>query len=205
MNHKIDLYDVYQKSQTKSLTIDFKTGFGLYILMLISLVGGIYSLQHKQINQLDSIKAHYLNETLNPSHIESHDAVKALQQQLNEQLHYETQLTHVNGILKDKRKIYSYVISAIEQAQPRQVEVQSIMINRQHVELIFSSHTSEGPSILARNLRRNASFSEVVYNGYQRQAGTKEFGTNSDNGNDIVSVTADTYSGTIHLVLAGGF
>lgn len=207
MRHKIDLYAAYRRSNKKDSKVGFGTTFILYVLLLVLGVGGFYTFEKIQMSKLTSDKNKYNAFVLDATNIKSYKEILDMRDKLNLQNEYEAKVISVSDILGDKRKIYSYVINAIEAAQPQNVDVTSISINRGKVSLNFTSSTPLGPSILATNLKRNASFEEVTYNGYSRNAGSdnSELVNNLGDDPDSVIITAESFTGTIDIILSGGF
>lgn len=203
MKHKIDLYGAYKKNDKKASKLNFGTGFFLYILVLLLAVGGIYTFEQLSINNMNKdIQRHqsYVNDATN---IEHFTEVQEMKDKLNARLEYNAKVVSVSDVLGDKRKIYSYVINAIEAAQPEHLVVSNIDVAREVVLIDFESTHANAPSMFATRLKRNKSFVEVTYSGYVRSPGSSEV---SDDGEKVTTtLSLPTYTGQIRLVLAGGF
>lgn len=203
MKHKIDLYAAYRKSDKKVSKLGFGTGFFLYVLSLLLVIGGIYTLEQLKINSMSNeIKKHNSYVT-DASNIANYEEVLDMKRQLTQRIEYNAKVVSVSDILGDKRKIYSYVINAIEAALPENLVVSNIDIAREVVLIDFESTNANGPSMFATRLKRNASFAEVIYSGYTRNPGSSK--TITKEGQIITMLNSPTYSGQIRLILAGGF
>lgn len=203
MKHKIDLYAAYRKSDKKDSKLGFGIGFFLYVLSLLLVIGGIYTLEQLKINSMSNeIKKHNSYVT-DASNIANYEEVLDMKRQLTQRIEYNAKVVSVSDILGDKRKIYSYVINAIEAALPENLVVSNIDIAREVVLIDFESTNANGPSMFATRLKRNASFAEVIYSGYTRTPGSSE--TITKEGQIITMLNSPTYSGQIRLILAGGF
>lgn len=205
MKHKIDLYASYKKNTQRSSKIGFGSGFTLYILVLLLIVGGYYTFENLHISKLEekkSLHQSYVNDATNQKNFKE---VSVMNDQIREREAYQEKVISVSDVLGDKRKIYSYVINAIEAAKPSTVEVNNISINRSQVTIDFVSTSPNGPSVLAANLRRNGSFADVVYTGYSRNEGGSDETPGEDGESSIVTIIPDTFTGSINIVLEGGF
>ena len=189
MKHKIDLYKCYKKTNRKSTKLSLNTIVIVFpIIVLITVLVSFYNqqLQLKHLNNELQINQRYLDDESVKLEFEE---VIEMQATLGSKEEYTKQLDDLIDVLGNKKKIYSYVFNAVEAAMPPGVVVDLVVLEKFDVVINFKSSSPTGPALLARNLRRNSSFTNVTYNG-MKQEGASE---------------ATSYTGSINLNLTGGF
>lgn len=189
MKHKINLYKCYKKTNRKSTKLSLNTILIVVpIMVLIIVIACFYNhrVQLKHLTNELQINQRYIDDESVKLEFEE---VIEIQTTLESKEEYSKRLDDLNEVLGNKKKIYSYVFNAIEAALPPGVVVDLVVLEKFDVVIHFKSSSPTGPPLLARNLRRNSSFTNVTYNGMKQEGGSE----------------ATSYTGSINLNLTGGF
>ena len=197
---KINLYKQYKQTNKRRTTISFTQWAAIYIIALCLGVMGIYMKERVQNSVLLKENHQYKSYVDDAGNLKQYAESLELQATLANQELYLEKIGEVNDVLKQKGKLSSHILDAIDQSKPSTVTIDSITMNQGVVVVSVSSTTQLGPSLFARNLGIDPTFLAIDYPGYTRIDALYE---------DIEEVETliapESYIATIYITLKGGY
>ena len=145
-------------------------------------------------------KTPYKSYVDDAGNLKQHAESLELQATLANQELYLEKIGEVNDVLKQKGKLSSHILDAIDQSKPSTVTIDSITMNQGVVVVSVSSTTQLGPSLFARNLGIDPTFLAIDYPGYTRIDALYE-----DVEEVETLIAPESYIATIYITLKGGY
>lgn len=163
-------------------------------------VMGIYMKERVQNSVLLKENHQYKSYVEDAGNLKQYAESLELQATLATQELYLEKIGEVNDVLKQKGKLSSHILDAIDQSKPSTVTIDSITMNQGVVVVSVSSTTQLGPSLFARNLGIDPTFLAIDYPGYTRIDTLYE-----DNEEVETLIAPESYIATIYITLKGGY
>lgn len=177
-----------------ALNTNFERNYDAQVVM------GIYMKERVQNSVLLKENHQYKSYVDDAGNLKQYAESLELQATLANQELYLEKIGEVNDVLKQKGKLSSHILDAIDQSKPSTVTIDSITMNQGVVVVSVSSTTQLGPSLFARNLGIDPTFLAIDYPGYTRIDALYE---------DIEEVETliapESYIATIYITLKGGY
>lgn len=177
-----------------ALNRNFERNYDAQVVM------GIYMKERVQNSVLLKENHQYKSYVDDAGNLKQYAESLELQATLANQELYLEKIGEVNDVLKQKGKLSSHILDAIDQSKPSTVTIDSITMNQGVVVVSVSSTTQLGPSLFARNLGIDPTFLAIDYPGYTRIDALYE---------DIEEVETliapESYIATIYITLKGGY
>lgn len=163
-------------------------------------VMGIYMKERVQNSVLLKENHQYKSYVDDAGNLKQYAESLELQATLANQELYLEKIGEVNDVLKQKGKLSSHILDAIDQSKPSTVTIDSITMNQGVVVVSVSSTTQLGPSLFARNLGIDPTFLAIDYPGYTRIDALYE-----DVEEVETLIAPESYIATIYITLKGGY
>lgn len=197
---KIDLYKQYKQGNKRKTSISFIHWAAIYIITLCLIVMGFYMKERVENSVLLKENHQYKSYVDDAGNQKQYAESLELQVSLANQELYLEKITEVNEVLKQKGKLSSHILDAIDQATPSTVKIESVTMNQGVVVVSLTSTSQLGPSLFARNLGIEPLFLAVDYSGYTRVDAQYEVIEEVE-----ILKSPESYNATIYLTLKGGF